>query len=237
MIKNEQKSKDEISLKELIESGKEWYYFLLTKWKTIFIAGVIGGVLGLGYAFSIKPTYTAALTFALEDDKSGGSGGVLSLASQFGLSLGSSGGGIFEGSNLNELFKSRTMVEETLMKPVFFQGDTISLAEMYIQNNEWREYWNKKPKFKNIQFLPDTKRKYFTRAHDSILGKIYENLIKTSLYVGQKDKKISIITMEVTSTNELFSKFFCENLARQVGVFYITTKTKKSRTNMEILVL
>ena len=58
---------------------------------------------------------------------------------------------------------------------------------------------------------------------------------KNSLSVGQKDKKIDIITMEVTSTNELFSKYFCENLAREVGLFYITTKSKKARANMEIL--
>lgn len=235
MISIEQGPKDEITLKELIEKTKGWFDFLLSKWKTIFIAGAIGGLFGIGYSLSQKPVYTAELTFALEDDKSAGSGGVLSLASQFGISLGSSGGSIFEGSNLTELFKSRNMVEQTLMKPVFYKGDSISLAEMYIQNNEWRKHWNKKPKFANIKFLPNTKRKYFTRVHDSILGKIYDNLSKNSLSVGQKDKKISIITMEVSSTNELFSKYFCENLAKEVGLFYISTKSKKARSNMEIL--
>lgn len=235
MITNEQVPKEEITLKELIESIGAWYRFLLSKWKTIVIAGAIGGLLGIGYSLSQKPVYTASLSFALEDDKSAGSGGVLSLASQFGISLGGSGGGIFEGSNLIELFKSRSMVEQTLMKPVFYKGDTISLAEMYIQNKKWRNSWNKKPKFASIQFIPETKRKYFTRVHDSILGKIYEDLSKNSLSVGQKDKKVSIITMEVSSTNELFSKYFCENLAREVGLFYITTKSKKARTNMEIL--
>jgi len=236
MTTNEQTGKDEISVKELIEKGKEWFYYLLSKWKTIVIAGVIGGFLGIGYSLSQKPVYTAALSFALEDDNSGGSGGgVLSLASQFGISLGGSGGGIFEGSNLIELFKSRSMVEQTLMKPVYYKGDTISLAEMYIQNKKWREKWNKKPKFKSIQFIAGTKRVYFTRIHDSILGEIYDDLSKNSLYVGQKDKKVDIITIEFLSTNEQFSKDFCETLARQVGQFYILTKTKKARTNMEIL--
>jgi hypothetical protein len=121
------------------------------------------------------------------------------------------------------------------MTPVTVNGKVISLAEMYIQNNEWREGWNKNPKFKNIQFLPDTKRKYFTRVHDSILGVIYQNLAKGSLAVAQKDKKIAIISMDVASTNELFSLYFCEALARQVGRFYIDTKSKKARMNMAIL--
>ena len=235
MAEKESKINDEISLKELIEKGKEWYLYFLSQWKIIVLAGFIGAILGLAYSFIKKPTYTATLTFALENEKSSGSGGILSLASQFGLDLGGSGGGIFEGSNLIELFKSRTMVEQALMKPVFYKGDTISLAEMYIQNNKWRKSWNKKPKFAKIQFIPETKRKYFTRLHDSILGVIYSDISKNSLTVGQKDKKVSIITMEVTSSTELFSLFFCENLARQVGQFYIAAKSKKARANMEIL--
>lgn len=236
MTTNKSIMKDEITLKELIERGKEWYFYFLSQWKIIVLTVFLGAVLGLTYSFMKKPTYTATLTFALENEKSGGSGGILSLASQFGFDLGGSGGGIFEGSNLIELFKSRTMVEQALMKPVFYKGDTISLAEMYIQNKKWRESWNKKPKFAKIQFIPDTKRKYFTRVHDSILGVIYSDLSKNSLAVAQKDKKVSIITMQVTSKNELFSLYFCENLARQVGQFYVATKSKKARANMEILI-
>ena len=106
---------------------------------------------------------------------------------------------------------------------------------MYIQNKEWRGQWNENPKFMAIQFLPDTKRKYFTRVHDSILGVMYQDLSKTGLAVGQKDKKIAIITIDVSSSNELFAKYFTEALVKQVSDFYIETKSKKSRENMLIL--
>ena len=236
MITKETIAKEEITLKELIEKGKEWFYFLLSKWKTIVIAGVIGALMGIGYSMTKNPIYTATLSFALEDDKSsGGLGGALGLASQFGLSLGGSGGGIFEGSNLNELFKSRSMVEETLMKSIEYNGNIISFAEMYIQNNKWRKIWDKNPKFKSIQFIPNTERKFFTRAHDSILGLIYNDLFKNALSVSKKDKKSDIITMEFSTSNEKFSKYFCEALVSQVGQFYINTKSKKARINMKIL--
>ena len=150
---------DEISLRELIEKVKEWYAYLLSQWKIILLAGIIGACLGLAYSFIKKPIYTATLSFALEDEKGGGGlGGALGLASSLGFDLGG-GGSIFTGSNLTELFKSRAMVEQTLLSPVVVDGKTISLAEMYIQNQEWRDKWNDKPKFKGIQFLPDTKRK------------------------------------------------------------------------------
>lgn len=227
---------DEISLKELIQKGKDWYCYLLSQRKIIFLAAFIGALLGLTYSFSKKTTYTASLSFALEDEKSGGGlGSALGLASSLGLDLGGSGGSIFSGSNLTELFKSRSMVEQTLLSPVVVDGKTISLAEMYILNNEWRDGWKDKPKFTTIQFLPDAKRKYFTRVHDSILGVIYNNLSMSALTVGQKDKKIAIVNIDVVSGNELFSKYFCEALAKEVSDFYVETKSKKSRENMLIL--
>ena len=233
---NKQIANDEISLKELLEKVKEWFSYLLSQWKIILLAGIIGAALGLAYSYSKKPIYTATLSFALEDEKSGGGlGGALGLASSFGLDIGGGGGSIFSGSNLTELFKSRSMVEQTLLTPVNYKGKSISLAEMYIQENKWRENWETKHQLKTIQFLPNTKRKYFTRAHDSILGIMYDNLSKTGLSVGQKDKKISIINIDVTSTNELFAKYFTEALAKQVSDFYVDSKSKKARMNMDIL--
>ncbi|MEY2671303.1 MAG: hypothetical protein RLZZ577_1619, partial [Bacteroidota bacterium] len=142
---------DEITLKELLEKANEWYSYLLSQWKIIVLAGVIGAALGLTYSIYKKPIYTATLSFALEDEKGGGMSGALGLASSLGLDLGGgSGGGAFSGANLTELFKSRSMVEQTLMQPVLAGTDTISLAEMYIKNNEWRKEWNEKPKLKAI---------------------------------------------------------------------------------------
>lgn len=236
MTTNEQTPKDEISLKDLIEKVREWFGYLLSQWKTILLAGLIGGAIGLTYSLSKKSVYSASLSFVLEDEKSGGGlGGALGLASSFGFDLGGSGGSIFSGSNLTELFKSRKMVEQTLLMPVVVGRRTISLAEMYIQNAKWRESWKDNAKFKAIQFLPNSDRKSFTRVHDSILGQIYSALSKNSLSVGQKDKKTDIISIDVLSGNELFSKYFCEALVRQVGEFYVATKTKKARANMAIL--
>jgi hypothetical protein len=233
---NIQTPKEEISFKELFEKGKEWIAYFLSQWKILLLAGFIGAFLGLTYSFIKKPVYTASLSFALEDEKSGGGlGGALGLASSFGFDLGGSGGSIFNGANLTELFKSRKMVEQTLLTPVEVGGTTISLAEMYIRNEKWREKWANKPKLKAIQFLPNPNRSYFTRAHDSIFGAIYSDLSKKSLSVAQKDKKIDIISIDVSTTNELFSKYFCEALAQQVGQYYVETKSKKARMNMAIL--
>ena len=237
MTINKETESDEISLKELIEKAKEWYSYLLSQWKIIVLAGLIGAALGLTYSFIKKPVYAASLSFVVEDDKSGGGGlsSALGLASQFGFDLGGGSSSVFSGSNLIEFFKSRSMVEQTLLTPVVVDGKTISLAEMYIQNENWRDKWENKPKLKGIQFLPNSNRKNYTRTHDSILGILYSNLSKNNLSVSQKDKKIAIINIDMSSTNELFAKYFTEALAKKVSDFYIDTKSKKSRINMSIL--
>ncbi len=227
---------EEISLKELIITGREWFIYLLSKWKIIFLVGIIGGAIGLGLAFLSKPVYTASLSFALEDDKSsGGLSGAISLASQFGFDLGNSGGGMFSGTNLIELFKSRSMVEQALLSPVTIKGKSISFAEMYIQDQDWREKWEKKPELKTVQFLPNADRRLFNRVQDSILGSIYGSISTNGLSVMQKDKKIDIITIDVKSSDENFAKYFTEALAKNVSDFYIESKTKRSRINMDIL--
>ena len=232
-------SEDEISLKELILKIKEWYRFLLSKWIVLVAAGIIGGAIGVGYAFMQKPTYTASLSFALEDEKSGGGGlsGALGLASSLGIDLGTSAGGAFSGANLIELMKSRKIVEKALLNPIAVNGKTQSLAQYFITFNELNKNWNEKPELKNIVFDVDADRSKYTLQQDSILGNLYGSITgaKGLLSVAQKDKKISIISIEVKSTDELFSKAFTESIAQEVSSYYIEIKSKKARQNMEIL--
>ena len=232
---------EEISLKELIIKIKEWASFIISKWKTTLIIGIIGGLIGLTVALFEKPVYKAQLTFAMEDDKSnGGLGGALSIASNLGIDIGGSnssgGGGAFAASNLAELMKSRLIVEKTLLNQIQIGEKATTLAEYYISINELRKNWINLPELRSIQFLSGTDRNKYTIQQDSILNTIYKKLIdRESLSIMQKDKKISILSIEVKNKNELFSKLFCESLAKETSNFYIETKSKKSRINVDIL--
>ena len=228
---------DEISLKELILKIQEWWKYLLSKWVIIVIAGIVGGAIGLTYAWLKKPIYKAELSFALQDEKSGGGlSSALGLASQFGIDLGGSGaGGEFSGDNLLELMKSRSMVEKALLTGVSVNGKSETLAELYINFNKLREGWKGKPELENIHFLPNVDRAKFTLKQDSILGVFHKNLVKNNLTVDKVDKKLSIISLSVSSTNELFSKYFTEVLANVVSAFYVQTKTEKASKNVYIL--
>jgi uncharacterized protein involved in exopolysaccharide biosynthesis len=227
---------DEISLKELIQKIQEWIAYLKTQWKLIIGIAALGGIIGFVYASFQKPSYLATTTFVLEEDKGGGGlGGAMGLASSFGFDLGGGGGGLFTSSNIIELMKSRLVVEKTLLNPVKVSGKEISLADYYIQFNELKEIWPKKPALANINFPVNADRTKFNLQQDSILKTISKELTKENLTIAQKDKKASIISLTVKTESEQFSKLFCEQLLKETSDFYIETKSKKSRLNVDIL--
>jgi len=234
--------KDEISLIDILKTIKSFLYFLINKIKIISIIGIIGGLIGLTIALKTKPTYKAVLTFAMDEDKGGvgagggGLGGALGLASSFGIDLGGGGGGAFAASNLAELMKSRLIVEKVLLKPIKINEQITTLAEFYIKINKLRDSWDKKSSLQKIFFLPELDRLKYTIQEDSLLKTFYLDLInKEKLNILQKDRKVSILTIEVINGNELFAKYFCENLARETSNFYIQTKSKKARINVDVL--
>jgi len=225
---------DEISLKELIFKLREWYRYLLSKWLIILIAGLIGGALGFAYAFTQKPVYTATTTFVLEEGEGGGGlGQYAGLASMMGVDLGSGGGGIFKGDNILELYKSRKMIQGTLLNQDTFEGKQQLLIDRYIEFNKLREGWAEKPTLAKLKFISNPIG--YDRIRDSVMGKIIQNINKGVLKVSKPDKKLSIINVEVKSEDELFAKSFGNNIVAKVNQFYINTKTKKSIENVKIL--
>ena len=225
---------DEISLKELILKLQEWWRYLMGKWKVILLAGIIGGLLGLGYSVIKKPIYTAETTFVLEEGESGGGlAQYAGLASMVGIDLGGGGGGIFKGDHILELYKSRRMIQKTLLAKDTFEGKQQQLIERYIEFNKMREGWEDKPELVNVHFTDNPKN--FSRIQDSLINKFTKDINDNILEVTKPDKKLSIISVKVKSKDELFSKSFADNIVAKVNAFYVATKTKKSLENLTVL--
>lgn len=228
---------DEISIKELILKIKGITTYLLSKWVIILIALIVGYAIGMAYSLMRKPVYKAELSFALQDEKSGGNiSSALGLASQFGIDVGgANAGGEFSGDNLLELMKSRSMIEKAFLTTVVINNKEQTLVNLYIDFNKYRERWGGTYAEK-VNFKPnDIDRTKFTLTQDSVLRILYKEILKKNLTVDKIDKKLSIISLTVESTNELFSKYFVESLTKVVSDFYIQTKTKKGAKNVAIL--
>lgn len=224
---------DKISLKELILKIQEWWKYLLSKWLVIVICGLIGGGLGFVYAHFKKTQYIAVTTFVLEDAGAGGNalGSLSGLASMAGIDVGGNAGGIFQGDNILELYKSRSMIEKTLLKEVEYQGKKQLLINRYLQVNGILEKWAENPALINLNF----KDTVSSRLRDSIMGTVVADIRKSYLNVEKPDKKLSIIRVEVKAPDEFFAKVFNDEIVRNVSDFYTQTKTLKSTINVSIL--
>lgn len=227
--------KAEISLKDLFIQINDWLSYLIQKWLYIVFFGIAGSLIGFWYAFSSKTIYSAVTTFVLEGGENGGSiSQYAGLASMVGIDLGSGGGGLFQGDNLLELYKSRKMIEKTLLSPYIDQTNKKTLlVNKYIESNNLRIAWQSKPVLKRIAF--DDYTQGSSRIKDSLLNTIVNDIRNNYLSVGKPDKKLSIIKVEVKSSDESFAKDFNDQMVKNVNDFYVQTKTKKSLQNVNML--
>lgn len=225
-------SEDEISLRDIILGVIDWVKYLLSKWKIILFVGLAGGVAGYFYAKSIKTIYTAESTFVLEGEgPTGGLGQYSGMAAMVGLDIGGGGGGIFQKDNIIELYKSRTMIEKTLLSPLDTSKNGL-LLDRYLDIYRFKEAWKKDEKFNNINFS-DINR--FTRLEDSVITALVKKIRTENLIVTKPDKKLNIISVRIQSEDELFSKEFADRIVTNVNNFYVETKAKKSLNNLSIL--
>jgi hypothetical protein len=215
---------DEITLTDILIKVQKWLRYL---WQNkAWIIGVTILFTALGY---IKPTvtrpkYSATLTFVLEQgDKAVG---LSSLASQFGVSLGTDGAGL-AGENLLTLMKSRTIVEEVLMSRVFVNGDSVRLIDTYVGSLPYlKESWD------SLGLYPMTGRACCSNMQDSALGEIIYTINKKMLGVSKIDEDQSFVTVSYLGHDEVFAGHFVELLTQKATEFYIASKMANSHANI-----
>jgi len=220
---------DEISLKDLFQSLKKVLNKIKPFYKYIFFSIFFGMIIGYIIFKRQKILYKAEINFVLEEPQGAGSGG---LASQLGLSIGGQKSNIFSGETFFAFMKSRFLLEKTLLSPVVINNEEISLIEFYIRSFGLR---NKDSNSSNFIFKPYQDRHTFTLKQVQFLNSIQSQIASSLLEVKPKDKKTSILTIEVLSENEQFSKIFCERISEVASEFYVETLNKKARINLEIL--
>lgn len=226
----------EITLKELVAKIVAWLKFLWRKKLLLIGIALLGVGAGFLVAWKTPPSYVANLTFIMDEDEGSPLGAYSGLASQFGIDLGGKGqGGLLAGDNIIEFLKTRLIVERALLSPMKFEGKDISLAECYIRYTGMRKLWKKLEKPFNVEFPLNQPRSAFSLDQDSVLNIIQQTIVKKNLVVDKVDKKLSFISVEVKSPLQSFSKAFAESVVHEGISFYMDTKTRRTKTNVDRL--
>jgi uncharacterized protein involved in exopolysaccharide biosynthesis len=204
--------------------------YFICQYKIILYITIITSALGLLYGKLQPSTFKATSTFIVEDKSGKGGGGLSGLASQFGIDVGGltgGGAGLFDGDNILEIIKSRSIIEKVLLtkmeEPSSFKGQTI--ADYYIQVEDLEgKFERKNINVKSLNFAELSGGAKHTVQQDSVLYVLFDRIYK-DLNVEKKNKKSTIITLEVVSGDQVFSKIFAEELLKQTSDLYIDIKT------------
>jgi uncharacterized protein involved in exopolysaccharide biosynthesis len=204
--------------------------YFISQYKIILFTTLLTSALGLLYGKLQPSTFKATSTFIVEDKSGKGGGGLSGLASQFGIDVGGltgGGAGLFDGDNILEIIKSRAIIEKVLLtkieEPASLKGQTI--ADYYIQvNNLAPAFASKNINVKSLNFAGLTEGAKHTIQQDSIIYILYSR-VNRNLSVEKRNKKSTIITLEVVSGDQIFSKLFADEILKQTSDLYIDIKT------------
>lgn len=240
LLQQEESPESKISFADIKKIVNDYFSYIWDKKWFVLAAGIIGIVIGIVHAYIYKPTYTATYKFSIESKSSGGSG-FSALSMLAGIS---SSSGTFSGDNLVELFRSRSMVEMALLKPVIIEGDTMNLLEYKILADSLRlkceEIKAKRVPSKthiaticDVTFPYGQNRESFTREQDSIIMAVASEMMKKDIAIEKTDKKLSYANFSVSSKNEKFAKEFSSAMINTVFDFYLKSKRENAQKNID----
>lgn len=224
----------EFSFKKLLDDRVGDVAYIFRFKRALALVLIVGALAGALIAFLWTPSYTARLTFVVDDSKSTGAGGGLSaLAGQFGFNLDGIGGasGVLAGDNVEELIKSHKLIKATLVTEY---DSTQSLADRYAAVNKLDQKW--------LKYSPDGKVTRFpvggknnNRLQDSLLHEMTILILGGEFGISKTDKKLSFFEVNATMKDEKLALLFCNRMIKQATDFFISTKTKRLRSNVERL--
>lgn len=231
-------SGDEITLKELILKIQEyWAEIWRYKWWVVLVSGLFAAGF-LVKAWLTKPTYTATLTFMVNEDEGGSMGGVAAILGQFGF-----GGGVQGQYNLDkivQLAKSRRIIQEVLFDSLIINGKSDYIANHVIDLYEYDKKWENDTLLESFKFNRE-EIESFSRGEGKALQAIYGKL------VGDMDKKTKglatldfneesgILILSVSSLQEDLSIKTARKIYEELSKFYVDKTTEKQRQTFDNL--
>lgn len=227
---------DELSLRDLILQILEYGRALRRYWWIIALC-MIPCTAWLGYkAFSKPVTYTAGLTFMLNDDKGGT--GLASILGQFGGLLGSSGSD-YQLEKILEIARSRRIISTALFEKYNLNGREDFFANHLIQVARLHEKWQKDSTLRGFLFKtgdPVT----FNRTENKALLALYGEMIggegvSRPLFGTGLNENTGIMTLSLSTRDEMLSIDLLNALYANISAFYIEKSIQRERETLAIL--
>jgi hypothetical protein len=221
------------SFRTLLENRKDDFLYLWTKKKQAGLLAIAGITFGSLISLLWPVTYSAKMTFVVENSKAGAGSLVSDLAGQFGLDVSSLNGisGVLAGENVQELLKSNKILKRSLLS-TYDQKHT--LADLYIRKYGLKKRWEDKY-VENGELIFPADRQSYSRLQDSLLMEIVKRITEKEISIVMPDKRQGFFELALTTRDEQLSSLLCRQIVYESSNFYIQTKTQRIKNNIDRL--
>lgn len=227
-------NQEEVSLKELILNTRSTIQYLWQKKYWIIVFAILGGIGGLYKAFSTPETYTAELTYMVNEDDGGSMGGVGAILGQFGL--GGAIGGEYNLNKIIELSYSRKILESVILDSINIRGEDVILGNYLIDLYDLHSSWRNRKRYELDGFyFTSLEFKEFNKTERSAFLSIYGLLVgnkdqgNEGLIVNGYNETTKILHIEATAKDEELAVILSRMMYDELSDFYIDKSTQKHR--------
>ncbi len=235
----------DISLKELIIKVSGYLGLYKSKWKSIIAGAILLALLSLVLNWGKSKSYTSTLTFMLNVDERGFSGGLSSVLGQIGL-----GGIAGSESNLDKILKlskARIITEKAVFEKTEIDGQEDYLANHIINLLENDGKWQRKGllslstdslSLEGFRFEHDSLEVFSAienKALKSLHNKIVGSKDDKAMFTSEYDELTGIMTLNVQTGSETLSIDLINTLFQELGDYYIEKSTEKQQYEYDIL--
>jgi len=236
----------DMSLKELFLKLLTYISAIKSRWLMICIFGFGFAFLFLFFNFNIKPEYRADLSYMLNEDESGGLGGISAMLGQFGLGAGGS------ESNLDkiiELSRTRRITQNALFDQIELHNNKDYLANHLIESLEYAGEWanggwlsflasEDSLSLKGFRFAQDSlenfslkENKALKALHQVMVGKHMKGARFQSTY----SEITGIMNFSMTTSDPQLSIHLVNSMYDNLSTYYIEKSTEKQKSDYAII--
>lgn len=212
---------EDIRLIDVIDAFKKYSLYLLKKFYIVIIG--VGGLTYLGYLFATKspPKYIAFTSFNAVDSRA--SGGLLSLASSFGIGMGGSTNDVLMG-----IYSSNYAFKKALLADVYMNGREDKLGNFYSQIYGYDVVLAEEG-IKNFKFTSNSIYN-MTKLEDSISSIMYYAFTDDALEI-EFEVTAGLVYANIETPNYDLSKNLALEILKSIREFFQDKQDKASLEN------
>ena len=220
--------------KDLILEVKNIWKLFLSNIKTILLISLIGGALGLVYAWMSKPVYEAKMTFVIRAESNNMFSSLSGLSSLLGA--GTSAASASTMDRILKLLGSERIVGEALLSESTIEGKNDLIINHLIAIEGLKEKWEKDTVLNIVSFSTSDRFETLSYAQRKAIKYLTGFVAgKGGSLTKAFDQKSGVINIAVSHANEELSIALTNAIYNRIVDFYSKESMSTITTKLEVL--